>query len=363
MAAESRHGILNPRAGEAQFTLDRRAPSDDLEAFVERHWSVRWSLRGRAPFAQETLPHPNVNLVIGTHRPGVHGIGTTRFVAELEGNGFVVGVKFRPGGFFPFYGRDVVELRERERSLVAVFGAEGARLEEDVMGAESDDARIALLETFLRAREPKIDPLALLAGRAVDAARADPSLSRARELAEQVGVSVRTLERICRRYVGVGPKWVLRRYRVHEACERIAAGGAPSWSSLALELGYCDQAHFIRDFRSQVGRTPVEYAAACAEGAKSERKGGAQREIEVAGEKKVGPPRTPLPVRRPQALPLLTASERASSSPSTTASPATDGKAASAPPSLAPAAPGSPASPPSPSRRSNTDRSNPRRGY
>lgn len=258
------HGILNPRAGEGVFTLDRRMPASDLEAFVEHYWVVRWQLRGLPPFAQETLPHPNVNLVIGTHRPGVHGIGTKRFVAELEGEGFVVGAKFRPGGFYPFFGRDVSELRGRELPLAEIFGADGAALDADAMAAPTDDARIERIERFLRSREPATDELAALAARAVAVARADPSLSRASGLAAHLGVSPRTLERTFRRYVGVGPKWILRRFRVHEACERIAAGAPPCWSALAAELGYFDQAHFIRDFKSQVGRTPVEYAAACA---------------------------------------------------------------------------------------------------
>lgn len=57
-----------------------------------------------------------------------------------------------------------------------------------------------------------------------------------------------------------------RRFRVHEAAERVKAGAPPDWTGLALELGYFDQAHFIRDFRSQVGRTPAEYARLCAAG-------------------------------------------------------------------------------------------------
>ena len=258
------HGILNPRAGEGVFTLDRRAPPRDLEAFVDYYWMVRWQLRGRAPFAQETLPHPNVHLVIGTHRPGVHGVGTKRFVAELADEGFVVGVKFMPGGFFPFFRRDVIELSERELPVAEVFGADGAALVADVMAAQSDDARIERIERFLRSRGPASDELTALAARAVDMARADPALSQATELAGRLGVSRRTLERTFRRYVGVGPKWIIRRFRVHEACERIAAGKPPCWSALATELGYFDQAHFIRDFKSQVGRTPAAYAAACA---------------------------------------------------------------------------------------------------
>jgi AraC-like DNA-binding protein len=64
--------------------------------------------------------------------------------------------------------------------------------------------------------------------------------------------------------VGVPPKWVVRRFRVQEACERVKTGEAPNWSQLASELGYFDQSHFIRDFKDQVGRTPAEYAAWCA---------------------------------------------------------------------------------------------------
>jgi len=258
------HGILNPRAGEARFTLDRHAPSADLADVVDRYWVVRWDLRDAAPFAQETLPHPCVHLVVGTHRPGVHGVGTRRFVAELDGRGWVFGVKFQPAGFFPFFGCDLVELAERELPLDEVFGEEGAALEAELLPLEGSGASVAIVERFLRSRRgPPDDNVALLSG-IVELVRSEPSLSRAGDLAERAGVSSRTLERLFRRYVGVSPKWVIRRYRVHEACERVRSGAPASWPALAQELGYFDQAHFIRDFKSQVGRTPAEYAEACA---------------------------------------------------------------------------------------------------
>ena len=71
---------------------------------------------------------------------------------------------------------------------------------------------------------------------------------------------MRALQRLFREYVGVSPKWVINRYRLHEALEQIAAGGAIDWSALALDLGYFDQAHFIRDFRRLVGVSPGAYA-------------------------------------------------------------------------------------------------------
>jgi AraC-like DNA-binding protein len=71
---------------------------------------------------------------------------------------------------------------------------------------------------------------------------------------------VRQLQRLFKEYVGVSPKWVIQRYRLLDAAERVAAGTIVNWADLALELGYADQAHFIRDFKGLVGRSPAEYA-------------------------------------------------------------------------------------------------------
>ncbi len=102
-----------------------------------------------------------------------------------------------------------------------------------------------------------------LAGSIVDLARSEPTIARVSDLAARAGVKPRGLERLFRTYVGVPPKWVIRRFRVHEAAERIKSGAPSDWSALACELGYFDQAHFIRDFKAQVGRTPADYAALC----------------------------------------------------------------------------------------------------
>jgi AraC-like DNA-binding protein len=53
---------------------------------------------------------------------------------------------------------------------------------------------------------------------------------------------------------------VIKRYRLHEVAERLAGGEVVDWPDIVLELGYSDQAHFIKDFKANVGRTPAEYA-------------------------------------------------------------------------------------------------------
>nr|BFE68666.1 hypothetical protein GCM10020092_019670 [Actinoplanes digitatis] len=68
------------------------------------------------------------------------------------------------------------------------------------------------------------------------------------------------MQRLFADYVGLGPKWVIRRYRLHEVGERLAAGADIDWARLVGELGYADQAHFTRDFTAMFGEPPTVYA-------------------------------------------------------------------------------------------------------
>jgi AraC-like DNA-binding protein len=86
-----------------------------------------------------------------------------------------------------------------------------------------------------------------------------PQIRTVDDLADQTGISKRSLQRLFREYVGVPPKWVIRRYRLHELIERLEAGDPLDWPDLALELGYFDQAHLINDFRAITGYSPADY--------------------------------------------------------------------------------------------------------
>lgn len=253
-------GVLHVRMTATSPGYGRFWPDEDLAPFVEHLWTVAWDLA--TPTVSEVLAHPSVQLVVEAGHSAVAGVFTGRFVRRLEGRGRVLGVKFLPGGFRPFAGRAVSTLAGRRLPLAQIFGDSAAGLEERALAAAGLDQAFAEIQEFLRARRPARSDAAELAGRIVARAASDRGITRVDQLGEVFDLGPRQLQRLFDEYVGARPKWVIQRYRLHEAAERIAVHAFQNWADLAQELGYADQAHFVRDFRRVVGASPAAYARA-----------------------------------------------------------------------------------------------------
>lgn len=258
-------GVLAYKPDDPRFRLRLIPPSPDLGAFVEHHWIVRWDLRDEGPRLQENLPHPCVHLVFERGASRIVGVMKRKFGYRLEGQGTVYGIKFRPGAFYPFIQSPVSRLTDRAMPIAPVFGASAEALEATVLALEDDAEVLALGEQLLRPRLPSGDAQLALIGQLVDRIVADPSLTTVEALSHRSGVGQRTLQRLFARYVGVGPKWVIRRYRLVEAADLLGREREGDWARVAQDLGYFDQAHFIKDFKALIGRSPAAYAAACRE--------------------------------------------------------------------------------------------------
>lgn len=265
----------------------RHSPAPALRPYLEHYWLIDWDLT--EPYASHVVPHPSVNVVFehsgSTGSAGIaggggeavgrggaggsavlSGIGLGLFTKRLTGTGRVCGVQFRPGGFRPFAATwPVSHWTGRITPLTEAFPATGPAEVSGVLSPAEDTARVAALDAFLLAHGPDPDPLADEAMALVDLVRTDRAMRRVSVLAHEAGLSPRSLQRLFATYVGVGPKWVILRYRIHEALERARsapAAGTPDWSRLAAELGYSDQAHLVRDFTATVGVPPTAYARA-----------------------------------------------------------------------------------------------------
>jgi AraC-like DNA-binding protein len=253
-------GILNQHIAETKFKLARYVPPDDLLPFVETLWTVRWDLRGQEPYTSENLPHPSVNISFEPDIVRFVGVTTGKFRYHLEGQGQVLGIKFRPGGFKPFVQRPMSDFTDQSIPVSNVLEVDEPALRAAMQALDTDAEMIHYAADFLRGFAPEPDPTVDLVNTIVRDIIHDRSLNKVDEVAEHAHLSKRSLQRLFNHYVGVGPKWVIQRYRLHGALEQLSEPTVSDCLQLALKLGYFDQAHFTRDFKAIVGQSPMEYA-------------------------------------------------------------------------------------------------------
>lgn len=252
-------GILNYKTGQTKFSLDRILSADDLRFFIENYWFVEWDLRGEAPYRQETLSHPTVHIVIQKGKTAIFGVVSGKFSIVLDDVGYAFGTKFRPGAFYPFINKPMSTFTDKTLPIEAVFGAQTQALEDIILALDTKEAQIAMMETLYREHLPEQDETVDLILEIADFIQSDTSVTRVDQLIAKFHLSKRTLQRIFNEYVGVSPKWMIQRYRLHEALEKLELQPAPDWKRVAVELGYFDQAHFINDFKKLTGQTPARY--------------------------------------------------------------------------------------------------------
>jgi AraC-like DNA-binding protein len=264
-AGQPLRGVVGRPASSTAFGLRRWAATGDTARFVEHFWSVSWDLRGQEPFDSAVITFPAMHI---THEWGedgarhgfslpntlVHGVVERVFRTTICERGVVVGARFLPGGFTARFGGDASTMTGRVVPVEdGLFGA-SVQLDDDV------DAAAAQLDRLI-AQGADVDrtfrDLTALIGRVRD----DAGIHRVEQVMGYSPWSVRTTQRVFRRYVGVPVKWVLCRYRLQNAALQIETDPNVDHADLAVRLGWYDQAHFINDFRDMLGCTPGEYAA------------------------------------------------------------------------------------------------------
>ncbi|GAB6939034.1 helix-turn-helix domain-containing protein [Isoptericola variabilis] len=274
-------GLVDPAAARGGFALVRLDPAPDLADLVERHWIVRWDLPPGAEFTQVVIPHPNANVVAEADGFAVHGIPGGLFSRTLRGTGAVLGTKLRPGGLRVLLpGRDALRPGLVVPAAAALTGTPGptprdvedaGRRAVGAARAGDDAAAVAAVTPVLRAaaarrRTPRaavaLDRVARVLG-AVVTGELGPDAG-VTDLADLVGTTPRSLQRLFAQWVGVSPKWVLQRHRVHLAADLLAADPGMPLADLAAAVGYYDQAHLGVDFARALGTTPAVYARRCA---------------------------------------------------------------------------------------------------
>ena len=260
-AAPPPRGIVRAPSPDGSLEARRVLPSAKLAAHVHHFGSVRWALR--SPFAAEALPHPSAQITHGAAADGLGtallGVQTGRLARCRTGEGRFFVVAFRPAMFQPLLGASMASLTDRSIPLDRLLGSKARAWTEAMDEARDVDDEIAITEAFLTPLLPPPSPQLARLRDLVERIARDRSILRVEDVSAASGLERRALQRCFQTYVGVSPKWVIQRYRLHEALAQLAGPHPPTLASLAASLGFADQAHFARDFKRAVGLTPRSF--------------------------------------------------------------------------------------------------------
>jgi AraC-like DNA-binding protein len=190
-------------------------------------------------------------------------VGQITHHLEIEATGAtdLIGVRFEPAGLFPFVGITMNEMTERRVALDDVCRRLRGSLER-ALPASSDGTAVsmrifAVLSSFLGSTTNQSTRVRA----AVEHMTRSDGQARIATICGDLRITARTLERDFRLQVGVTPKQLARILRFQRVINVVSDQDAPQWGEVALDCGYYDQAHLIRDFRAHSGQSPQRYLA------------------------------------------------------------------------------------------------------
>ncbi len=258
--------------------FDRSPAGDVLDGLVEWFWSVAWDLPAGTAHDQQVLNHPAGNISVGTiddagvtldpAQGRLYGVQRALSLRRLRGTGWTVAARTTVGGLGVFLDGPARDAADRQLTLEAIPGLDGAELTEQVITTEGNGERVDRLREGLSEVVARRDAAVVAEAREVvdlvGVIEHDRTICQVEQLARQVGVSVRSLQRLFDLHVGASPSFVIRRWRIIEAAEAARSAtesgmGWRGWAAVAAELGYADQAHLTRDFTSTLGVPPTAY--------------------------------------------------------------------------------------------------------
>jgi AraC-like DNA-binding protein len=239
----------------------------DLGDLAQRFWIPVWSVPAGREAPQHVLQYPVGLIVVSTGYARFYGVSSGLSTTVLAGDGWAVGIMLQPAGGSLVSGGPMDRWTDRHGDLADVLGEAGAELTEQVRAAMTGDpgaeashrAAMGACSGLLRRSLP-VDPEGLVVNELVAFVEASPEVTRVAQVCAELGMSERTLQRLCRRRLGLTPKWLIQRRRLHEAVERLRQGQG-TLAGVAAELGYADQPHLTRDLQAVTGMTPGELAA------------------------------------------------------------------------------------------------------
>jgi AraC-like DNA-binding protein len=251
-------GRLDPVGFDRHVVFRTVDPPPALTRFVEHFWVIRWDSSIGYYDSEQVMHRPYVDIFLSAQESGIQGTFRGKRTYSAAGSGRIIGVRFRPGAFHAFWRGEMADLQDKVVSLTSVFPWADAAGIARILNRD-DDGAISELAALLNDELPPPDETIEVINQIILGVERDETLTTVAAVAEAHDKSERWLQQTFRDYLGINLKWLLQRHRLLAAAEQIRATEEPAWAGIAYDLGYSSQQHFITDFKTVLGATPVQY--------------------------------------------------------------------------------------------------------
>jgi AraC-like DNA-binding protein len=251
-------GVLHQKNSAQHYQLRRYLPEPILAPLIEQFWLVDWDLRGLPAHTQQNLPDPNMHLVISNQGTKLMGPVSKKYRYSMQGQGKIMGVKFNLGVLAKKLVCPLDNALDREFEAADIFKFDQQELLKKTLFAKSDKAAVAYLSDTLENTDIQAEPSVIKVQTLAAQIKNNNEINSVEVLAKLSHTSVRSLQRLFKTYVGLSPKWLIRKYRLHHALEMLE-NKQLSLAQLTANLGYADQSHLIREFHAFLDVTPKQY--------------------------------------------------------------------------------------------------------
>lgn len=246
--------------------------SEEGERWIKSFWSVD-SLGDAAPIQEKIIPdgYPEIIFHYGdAYQANISGLWESQhkfliagqirnhFFLKNTGTIGMIGIKLQPTTLYELFGLDMSELTNKALPFEHLLPNNSGSLIEMLTIKESLEEKKTRIESYFKKIAGNLTLTQNKARPAIDLIierNGDINISH---IAESLGLSERSLERLFRKSVGLSPKFYSRIIRLGKVFKLLEAD-QKEWTAIAHLCGYYDQAHFIKNFQEFAGEDPTKY--------------------------------------------------------------------------------------------------------
>jgi AraC-like DNA-binding protein len=204
-------------------------------------------------------------LGISQQRPQItlFGLPTNRQNLFISHEYLMFHVRFQPGGLFKLLQIPMTELLHKYIDAELVFGHEIKFINEQLANAKTYDSMPFIFDTYflrkinkLKNKEQPIDKI----GKII---LENPQSFNLEKTASQACLSHRQFEKRFVQQIGITPKHFSRICRFNQAYELKEHQPTLDWLSIAIQTGYNDYQHLVKDFKEFAGVLPNTFIKEC----------------------------------------------------------------------------------------------------